>query len=647
MRRALTLCSVAVAAAILAAYSNHFQNGFHFDDSHAVTNNASIRSIWNIPRFFRDATTFSALPSNQSYRPVVTASLAVDYRLGGGLRPFWFQASDFAWFLIQTALIGWLVRRLLDARASEPRHALLAVLAAGLYGLHPANTDTVNYIIARSDILSTVAVVAGLVLYICLPRWRPAGLYLLPVVAGMLAKPITAMFAPLLAAYVLLFPEVEGGRTRRLPDYLVEIAPAFLVCGALSLFVWDMTPRTWVGGAADARRYLLTQPYVALLYFKTFFWPTGLSADYDLAAFTSLRDPRPWAGFAFVLVLVAGAAVAAVCRRSRVVGFGLLWFIVALLPTSLAPLAEVMNDHRTFFPYIGLVIALAGVADIIAEWMQDCPPAAKRLAAAGAVLLLGSSGFATYQRNKVWRDDESLWRDAALKGPGNGRALMNYGDALMAKGRLAEALAEFQKARVLAPFYPVLYVNLGVVEGAMGNNAQAERDFRTALELGPQIPDCHTYYARWLLAQGRWADAEPLVRRALDLSPADLDAQRLLAQLEAAPAPSSADSYIELSLVRYRAGRYMEAIGAAEQALKLNPGSAEAYNNIGAAWNSLGNYSLGAAACAHALKLRPGFVLARNNLTYALQMAGQPLKAATPRLTPSPSPKGAHQASPG
>src|SRR5256886_9086080 len=42
-------------------------------------------------------------------------------------------------------------------------------------------------------------------------------------------------------------------------------------------------------------------------------------------------------------------------KRTRVIGFGLLWFLIALLPTSLFPLAEVMNDHRTFLPYIGLV----------------------------------------------------------------------------------------------------------------------------------------------------------------------------------------------------------------------------------------------------------------------------------------------------
>ena len=70
---------------ILAAYANHFHNGFHFfDDQHTIVNNASIRELRNIPLFFRDATTFSALPSNQSYRPLVSTLLAIDYRLAHG-----------------------------------------------------------------------------------------------------------------------------------------------------------------------------------------------------------------------------------------------------------------------------------------------------------------------------------------------------------------------------------------------------------------------------------------------------------------------------------------------------------------------------------------------------------------------------------
>src|SRR2546430_6443107 len=86
-------------ATLVAVYANHFQNSFHFDDAHTIENNAAIRELRNIPLFFRDATTFSSLPSNQSYRPLVSTLLALDYRLAGGLTPFWFHFSVFALFI--------------------------------------------------------------------------------------------------------------------------------------------------------------------------------------------------------------------------------------------------------------------------------------------------------------------------------------------------------------------------------------------------------------------------------------------------------------------------------------------------------------------------------------------------------------------
>src|SRR5438067_8997365 len=100
--------------ALVAAYSNHFHNSFHFDDAHTIVTNAAIRELRNIPVFFRDAATFSSLPSNQSYRPLVSTLLAIDYSLGHGLQPFWFHLSIFALFVALTLLLAFVIYRLID-----------------------------------------------------------------------------------------------------------------------------------------------------------------------------------------------------------------------------------------------------------------------------------------------------------------------------------------------------------------------------------------------------------------------------------------------------------------------------------------------------------------------------------------------------
>lgn len=613
--------------ALLATYANHFHNSFHFDDAHTIVNNASIRELRNIPLFFCDATTFSALPSNQSYRPLVSTLLAIDYRLGG-LQLFWFHASIFALFVALTVLLAFVVNRLLDDETTSSRNCWIALAAAAWYGLHPANADTVNYLIASSEVISTLGVITSFAVYFAFPRLRRSHLYVVPAAIAILAKPTAAIFAALFAIYRLLFPDgkIIGRSTgRRALAYFAEVIPSFLICGAMLLLVQHMTPKTWVAGAANARNYLITQPYVILQYFKTFFWPAGLSADYDLNPFTTTDDPQFWAGLAFSVSFIVIAAAASVFRKTRVIGFGFFWFLIALMPTSLLPLAEVMNDHRTFLPYIGLVIAMAGAASLLIERAVRISKAAKIAVTCATVLLLGASACATFQRNKVWKTEETLWHDVVLKSPRNGRGLMNYGNTLMARGDYAGALDYYHRAQQFTPQYSVLLINLAIAEDATKENAAAEQHFKDALRLAPENPDSYSYYARYLLSHSRVEEARALLQGALELSPTDLTARDLLARTSRQPVNESTtqspEFYLGLSLQLYREERYAESIAASRAALALRSNYAEAWNNIGAAYNKLGRYDKAGDAFEEALRLKPDFQLARNNLQYAREMA--------------------------
>src|SRR5215472_16173577 len=107
-----SLAATLLGVIIFAAYANHLHNSFHFDDAHTIVNNAAIQSLRNIPRFFTDATTFSSLPSNQSYRPIVSTLCAVDYKLGG-LNPLWFHLSISALFVTLVLLLASFIHRLI------------------------------------------------------------------------------------------------------------------------------------------------------------------------------------------------------------------------------------------------------------------------------------------------------------------------------------------------------------------------------------------------------------------------------------------------------------------------------------------------------------------------------------------------------
>ena len=645
-----TVVLIALLLSVVSlTYLNHFRNSFHFDDSHTVENNPYIRTIANLPLFFTDARTFSVLPRNRSYRPLVTLSLAIDYWLGNGLNPVYFQASTFFWFLLQLVLMYALFRNICDIARPDSRNRWIALLAAAVYGLHPAIAETVNYVIQRGEVFSSLGIIAGLAIYALAPASRKLGLYLLPVAAGILSKPPALIFPAILYVYIWLFEEEKPSRA------LERCVPALAVAIAFGYLVAAMTPSSYNPGATSAYSYGVTQPLVALRYFRTFFIPTHLNADSDLMPVNRVLERGAWLGFVFVAALVALAALCSRRRNLRPMAFGLWWFLLGLVPTAIFPLAEVENDHRMYLPFAGLVLAACWP---IALWTHRSQPVRRPwLFAAAAVCLpvLCASAWGARQRNEVWRSEESLWRDVTIKSPHNGRGLMNYGLTQMNKGETARALDYFQQALVYTPAYYLVEINLGIANAALKQDPAAEQHFQRAIALAPVEAETHYYYAQWLRQKDREAEAiryldiaitanpdylparylameilakqgeQMQLRKAAESTlqrfPSDSTAAAYLSRAESSgpvvKVPMTAEAYLNLSLSYHRTGKFDESIAAAREALKLRPNYAEAYNNIAAAYEEMRMWDPAIEAAHQALRIRPDYELARNNLRWS------------------------------
>ncbi|MES2378284.1 MAG: hypothetical protein V4553_16960 [Bacteroidota bacterium] len=645
-------------------YSNHFQNEFHFDDSHTIQNNVYIRNIRNIPLFFTDGSTSSSLPQNQSYRPIVTTSLAFDYWLGGGYYLFFFHLDTFVLFLLQGLLMVWFFRKIFNLSVPDVKfNTYVALIAVTFYLLHSAIAETVNYVIARSDLQSTLAVIAAFVLYQYSKQCNRFYLYLIPIIIGALAKPTAIMFAPMLFCYVLLFEEqlsLGDIFSKRLFNVIKKTLPAFICCVFLFWLQGHLTPKTWQPGGTAPMQYLITQPFVIVHYFQMFFWPNGLSADSDWALIPGISDWRFIAGTAFILITLTIAFFTSRKKELRPISFGILWFFLALLPTSsIIPLAEVLNDHRMFFPFIGLLISVSWTIALI---VKNYLPKYNVALAAALVVILASGAYATWQRNEVWYNEETLWHDVTIKSPKNGRGLMNYGLSKMAVGDYKTADIYYTRALKLLPTYFSLYVNLGILKAATGQPALAESYFKMGQAYGTNYPDAYIYYARFLNQQHRYAEAITNLQQAISLSPGNIyarttlmdvyqntenwDALKALALQTLQLAPDNAETqkylqaaetrksktdteaeqvklsptaekYLTLSLAYYSAGRYRQCIDASANAIKLKPNFPEAYNNICAAYNRLGQWAKAIEFGEQGLKLNPDYQLLKNNLAEA------------------------------
>lgn len=661
---------VLILVLITGVYSNHFHNDFHFDDAHTVTDNGFIRDIHNIPLFFQDCTTSSSMPSHQGYRPLVTTTLAIDYALTDvkkrtPLDPFWFHVSNFSWFLIIVVLLFFIQQKIYaTAFPGNTNIPYFALIGSAWYGLHTANAETVNYIISRSDILSTLAIVASFAIYLQFEQLRKYYLYLMPVILGMFAKETTIMFAPALIAYDYLVTKQKSlgdiFTAKGFSEFFKSVGGglvALVVCIALALFTIKMTKHHEPGGTS-MWWYAASQPYIIIHYVTQFFVPMGLTADTDIPMVTSLSDDRLYFGIAFLVGLVVLIFKASEKREWRPAAFGLAWFILMLLPTSsFIALAEVTNDHRIFLPYIGLILAMVTWLMNVSEVKWSKRPALKNSLFVFLFLAFAGYAYGTHQRNNVWHKDETLWEDVTQKSPNNGRGWMNYGLTLMAKDSLAAAQYAYDQALTKTPRYYILHVNYGILQQRLGRPDQAEVYFKNALAFGANYVEPYYYYARFLESQYRLEEAEIYCGKALEIFPGHLyslylmmDVYKLRAKwselqalaqkglgmypgdgtmqayLKLAQNPGSSQAQLQAqtvtglinqSLAYYNAGKYQECIATCRQALLIQPNSATAYNNICSAYCMLQKFDSAEIACNKSIELDPNYQQARNNLKWA------------------------------
>lgn len=650
---------------LISAYLKHFDNGFHFDDSHTILNNTYIRDISNIPDFFtKGAETFSSLPQNQVYRPVVSTSIAIDYYIsskfddnGSGYNSFYYHLSMFIEYIILLILLYFFILHIFNKTINWSWNRLAALFASVFFGLHVVNAETINYIISRSDLISSLFVLAGFVIYQYLPDKRKYGLFLIPVILGMLTKLTAAMFFPILLAYFILFEfnsfknKFNSTKTMILKLSLQSITLLVLVVSVV-IFVISMQGDSFDAGGGRPLKYLLTQFYVLLHYFVSYFYAYNLSADADLGLL-SLNDYRVYPGMVFILASLFAIYKTFKNSELRPISFGLIWFFFALAPTSsIMPLAEVMNDHRMFYPFIGLTISVFWTMVLLFHKYHHNILNSKILKNSLLVLfalMLFAHTYATRQRVEVWDNGTSLWYDVTVKSPENGRGLMNYALRMMSEKKYDKALEYFEKALEHSPDYSYLHTNLGVLKYKTGKYEEAEKHYKNAIRLAPYMANSYYFYANFLKNTKRYAEAAQNYKYAINVAPNYIYSYRGLMFIyneindyealqsvidkvkEFYPGDKKAEFYqkkldktdisindlLKQSMFYYKLSDYGKVISLSREILEKDIDNISAYNNMCAAYNKLEKFDEAIEAGEKALKIRPNSTLASNNLGIA------------------------------
>lgn len=175
--------------------------------------------------------------------------------------------------------------------------------------------------------------------------------------------------------------------------------------------------------------------------------------------------------------------------------------------------------------------AYAGLADVYillpnfgSVAPSDVWPKAR--AAAERALVLDSSlaeahaslGLGKMYYDWDWKGAERELRKAIALNPRYPTGRQWYADFLGGRGRLAESVAEMQRAEALDPLSPVISVELGRALYFMHRYADAEAQVRQTIQLDPNFAPGHVWLGLVFLQEGRVSEALPELRRERDLS---------------------------------------------------------------------------------------------------------------------------------
>jgi tetratricopeptide (TPR) repeat protein len=443
MRRAMLRDSrtalVFLCAVVLAAYFNALFGGFQFDDYNVIVHNPAVHSL---PAWF---------DSMPGIRPLLKLSYALNWVSGFGA--FGYHAVNIGVHAANAVLVYLLLSAFGRREAREDWSPFLAAL---LFALHPVQTEAVTYISGRSVSLMALFYLGAVLAYVRSEDSQYPGRMRALSGALFAAALLTKEIAVTLPLVLMLWDATNPQRRWTMKDMLKRQALHWLILlGGLIVLVASPTYRHLLDVSIATRTLwenLLSQANAVWYLAGQLLLPWRLNIDPDL----------PVIAGATPIVLLQALAILAVIgfgfhnlRRRPWVALAILWSFIHLLPTnSLLPRIDLANDRQLYLASIGVFFA-AGVA------LQSLFDRIRRRWLVNAVvgLLLGL-GFATVQRNEVYRSEITLWEDAAAKSPNKARVFNNLGFVYQQAGRLDDAEQAYRRALEIDPNHTRAHWNL-------------------------------------------------------------------------------------------------------------------------------------------------------------------------------------------
>jgi hypothetical protein len=434
-----------------------------FDDHHSIADNHYIRSLRNIPAFFVHPEMFSNEPGRKMFRPLVSASYAINYAIS--------ELDTASYHLVNYlfhALNGLLIFSLLWRIFRSPPFALFLSL---IFIVHPVCTESVVYLSARSTVMASSFLFASLYFFLCyMEDPRKANLFVSVIlfICGLLCKENLIMLPAIVFVWGELFeksfPPILPSKTshsqkrsflgrfgntffqkkvsKEYPFWAVVIlyllARKFLL--NLSSVVVSRNDRTFL-------EQILTQLGVWLKYLAKIFLPIGLNNQEYVSIAKTLwasgqgvaEQPLVWA-MLWILVFWLVYSL----RSKKEFLMGVFFAVLILLPETITAMNQLYNERRIYMPLFGVLLAVGAMSKQLSRG---------RMKVGIAVVSLILLSIMSVARTRVWRDEKTLWFDSIRKSPNAEVNWHGLGYIYGQEGKDGKALGALKKALDNNPSY--------------------------------------------------------------------------------------------------------------------------------------------------------------------------------------------------
>jgi len=591
-------------------YSGTFHNQFVFDDNPNIVNSQLVRDLKN----------FYTLNLEHLVRPFGLYTFALNYHFHG-LDVTGYHAVNLIIHILTSCMVYWLVVLILSTpvmqtdRISEHKK-IIAGFSALLFMAHPVQTQAVTYIVQRLASLAALFYLSALSMYIKGRLIKNSGLLStflfmmagFSALLGMLSKEtlFTLPFAVLIIEFFFLRKPVKSplkfNKIKLLwgiPFVLFLLIIPYLNYFSISYVFQPRISQRYGDPAVTPFFYLITQFKVIVYYIKLLLLPVNQRLDYDFPLSVSFFEPKVILSFLFLSALLY-LAFRLYKSKKYIISWGLIWFFLTLsVESSIIPLPNVIFEHRLYLPMFGFVLtAVASLYYLL--WENHSK--AMMITVVSLVCLLS---VMTYQRNKVWKNNYTLWSDNVKKSPNKDRAHYNLGLALADRGMNDLAIREFYRTLSLNPTHIKACTSIGNAFSKQGKFNEAIKEFDRALKMNPEYAEIYYNRGNVFIETGKYNEAVNDFEKALSLN------------------PNYSDALVSLGMAYYSLGRIDESILAFNKALDNDTENVLAHYNLGYALYTQGNVEDAIKEFKTAAGLDPNNVRTLVNLGSALVSQGK------------------------